>query len=351
MVCDLVRMSSRPQAALLLASCLSLSLGCAEKCTREPGSDEGGARAAPPVPAPLVFEGTAYDRAGATRLPARKAEEFPGLHHVYRLSPDMISGSEPDGEEAFRHLAAMGVKTIVSVDGKTPDAATAGKYGIRYVHLPIQYKGITPDETLRLAKTYRELEGPIYTHCFHGQHRGPAAAAIGRIVRDGASRDTAIAEMRQYCETSKKYEGLYLAIAKGEIPSASATAAYRWDFPSAQPFRGFRRGMVDVSRCFDPLQQMVKGGFRPLAEHPDLDPANESAKLAELFAAIEASDEAKRRPEDFRAWLSQSVQDSAQLRDLLGRAREGEAPAVADATEALRKVEATCNACHAVYRN
>ena len=47
----------------------------------------------------------------------------------------------------MRLIADMGVKTILSVDGKIPDAEEAAKYGIRYVHVPIRYGGITNDHT------------------------------------------------------------------------------------------------------------------------------------------------------------------------------------------------------------
>ena len=55
-------------------------------------------------------------------LPERAPEEFPGLHNVYELSANIISGSEPHGQEALETLAQMGVKTILSVDGKEPEA-------------------------------------------------------------------------------------------------------------------------------------------------------------------------------------------------------------------------------------
>ena len=70
-------------------------------------------------------------------------------------------------------------------------------------------------------KTFRELDGPFYVHCFHGKHRGPAAAAaLGRIAVDGVPREQAIAEMRQWCGTSEKYEGLYRTIAEVLRPDA-----------------------------------------------------------------------------------------------------------------------------------
>ena len=66
----------------------------------------------------------------------------PGIENAFRLSPRLYSGGEPQGEGAFKALKALGVKTIISVDGARPDVETARKFGIRYVHLPVGYHGV-----------------------------------------------------------------------------------------------------------------------------------------------------------------------------------------------------------------
>src|SRR5438270_13274893 len=47
------------------------------------------------------------------------------VENVFRLSPHLYSGGEPRGEAAFADLKALGVKTIVTVDGAQPDVETA----------------------------------------------------------------------------------------------------------------------------------------------------------------------------------------------------------------------------------
>ena len=173
----------------------------------------------------------------------------------------------------------MGVKTILSVDGKPPDAETAAKLGMKYVHVPIQYKTITPEETAEIAKTFRELEGPFYVHCYHGKHRGPAAAAVGRVVLDGASREQAIAEMRQWCGTSQKYEGLYRVIATGDLPAEAETRKLAWSFPARHSAGGLKGMMVEGSRAFDNLKDLVaKAGARARSGRPE-----EAAKWGEVI--------------------------------------------------------------------
>lgn len=313
--------------------------------------ETGGERArtaatpAKEAPPPLADVGQAFDLAGRTRLEETEPEEAPGLHNVFHLSRHIISGGEPEGEEAFERLAGMGVKTILSVDGKVPDGEAAARHGMRYVHVPIHYSGISEDEMLRIAKTFRETEGPFYVHCYHGKHRGPAAAAVGRLVLDGAPRERALAEMRQWCGTASKYEGLYRTLASDEIPSTSKTTRYRWDFPAAHPLGGFRQAMVGVARHWDNLAALGKRDWQADPEHPDIDPRNEADKLAGLFLRALEVDEVRKSPEDFRDWMQTSVEQSAKLLQALESGERGKA------SKALRVLKQNCGSCHASYRD
>lgn len=294
---------------------------------------------------PLRGVENAYEAAGEPALAKTAPEELPGLHNVFHLSEHIISGSEPHGEEAFARLAAMGVKTILSVDGKVPDEEAAARHGMRYVHVPIHYSGISTDELVRIVKTFREAEGPFFVHCFHGKHRGPAAAAVGRLVLDGAPRERALAEMRQWCGTSSKYEGLYRTIASGEMPATAATARYAWDFPAAHPIAGFRQAMVEVARHWDNLVALEKRDWKVDPDHPDIDARNEAAKLAGLNLRAYDLDEVRKAPEDFRDWMQTSVEASTKLMKALEQAEN------AKASKALRVLKHNCASCHASYRN
>src|SRR5947209_1446199 len=88
--------------------------------------------------------------AGPDAEPARV--EAPGLNNVYRLTDQLFSGSSPEGDEGFRSLRKLGVKTVLSVDGAKPDVARAHAYGLRYVHLPVGYDGISREQALRIAR-------------------------------------------------------------------------------------------------------------------------------------------------------------------------------------------------------
>jgi protein tyrosine phosphatase (PTP) superfamily phosphohydrolase (DUF442 family) len=331
---------------LALPALAGLLVGCAQPEQRNETK---------PVSPPIaVTNTTAYDLGTKVELPKVPPQDVHGLHNVYKLSDSIVSGSEPHGEEAFKELQSMGITTILSVDGKVPDQELASKYGMKYVHVPIQYKGITDEEMLKISKTFREQEGPFYVHCFHGKHRGPAAAEVGRIVLDGIPREQALAEMRQWCGTAQSYEGLYRVIAEANVPDVAATRSFAWDFPAAQPLGGFREGMIEVSRVDDNLKFLSKRTWEADPAHPDVDAFNEATKLASLLEQSAALDDIANKPPDFQGWMADSVKHSASLRDALHELRAGQgdgAQNAARADAAYKALSASCTACHETYRN
>lgn len=324
-------------ALLALVPAFLLQLGCR-------GSNSG---AEVQVPEPIEVHGSAYEAALAVPLPSAEPEEVAGLHHVFQLSEQIISGAEPTGRASMEQLVAWGVRTVVSVDGEVPDVATAEELGLRYVHIPIQYADITEDELFKLAKTFRELEAPFYVHCYHGKHRGPAAAAVGRLVLDGCERDRAIAEMRQWGTTSGKYEGLYSTIAASEMPTAEETRAFEYDFDPAQSFDGLRAAMVGLTRTWDHLQWLEECDWKAPEEHPDLKANREAEQLLRLFEATAADSEAPTWTGEFHGLLEGGTLAAKQLAAALDSG-ERDSAVLAEAMEAIR---VSCRDCHREFRN
>ena len=342
---------SQPLSRSLGFAAVVLAAACAADPAPSNATPAAAPAATPPVAAPLTNINNAYALAGNVVLPARKGADSPGIHNLFQLSNELWSGSEPEGEEAFQKLQSLGVKTIVSVDGKAPDVALAAKHGMRYVHIPIEYKGLSDQELAELAKTYRECEGPFYTHCFHGKHRGPAANAVGRLVLDGATREQAIAEMRQWCGTAPEYEGLYRDIAMKPMPTVDETRRLEFGFPSVRTFGDFRESMIDISRRHDALKKLEKRSFAVDPEHPDWDALNEADMLLNNFDATSKLSDVAAQPADFQEWMAKSVEQSRELRDLLKKAKLGDKASTEAGRKAFAALNKTCNDCHAVYRN
>jgi protein tyrosine phosphatase (PTP) superfamily phosphohydrolase (DUF442 family) len=319
-------------------------------------------------PPPLLDVSTVYEAAIRYELPPLPAHEYPGLANVYALSASIVSGGEPLEAASFDHLAKWGVRTIISVDGKAPDADAAESRGMRYVHIPLRYSGMSNLQIEQLTKTFRELEAPFYVHCYHGVHRGPAAAALGRVVRDGASREQAMAEMRQWCRTAAKYEALYTTIASADLPSLAASTAFPFDFPSTKPApTGLRSSMVELTRVHDDLKLLSKHAWLTDPMHPDIDAFRSAEQLAAFFRGANALSEVRAGPSDQREWMGAAVAATADLVEALrilrdgpesaGEALEGVAreeamrAATSRADEAFGRVKESCATCHAPYRN
>ena len=333
-------MRSNPITLLTLALALALLGACAGRSPVRTVVQD------PRVPQPLTLgDQTAFELAGRLELPQVAPGEYPGLHNVFRLSNSILCGAEPADDAALAQLGEWGVRTVISVDGKAPEVEAAAALGLRYVHVPIQYTGISEDQVDRLAKTFRELEGPFYVHCYHGKHRGPAAAALGRVVLDGLERDQAIAEMRQWCSTSEKYEGLYQAVATGELPTTKASAAYEYDFAPVHRIEGVRAVMVAMTRHWDRVKDVRRNGWQVDPQHPDVDPLREAQQVREHYESFEAESKGEDRPEDYWQFLRVGRAASEELVDALGAGK------LEEVEEAFDALKANCLECHAGYRD
>jgi protein tyrosine phosphatase (PTP) superfamily phosphohydrolase (DUF442 family) len=288
---------------------------------------------------------SSVDSASAAR------REIPGLHNVYRITPSLYSGSSPEGDHGFRSLQALGVHTILSVDGARPDVARARQHGMRYVHVPIGYDGIRREQALRIARAVRDLPGLVYIHCHHGKHRGPAAAAVVHLCLDErCSVDTVLAEMRR-AGTDPRYTGLYAAPQTLRRPSAEELDRIPAEFPEVAPVPAFAQVMVSIDECWDRIKRTRAAGWKTPPDHADLDPAHEALQLREHYRESSRLEITRERPEDFRRWLNESEQLARQLEEVLrSRTKENEA-GQAKADKLFHQCGAMCTRCHAKYRD
>jgi protein tyrosine phosphatase (PTP) superfamily phosphohydrolase (DUF442 family) len=272
---------------------------------------------------------------------ATRPSELPGLHNVLRVSAKLYSGSAPEGDPGFQSLQALGIRTVITVDGARPDVVAAHRYGLRYVHLPFGYDGCPRPRALEIIRAVRDLPGPIYLHCHHGKHRSAAAAALVHIALDGASNDDGVAFMRR-AGTDPAYTGLYGEAASFRRPSGAVIDRVSARFPEVAPVPRLVDAMVQTADRFSALQQMQKARWQSGTAGV---PAREALQLRELFHEIQRTGAIDGRPPDFKAWMSAADRGSAALEAALAAGSRERADA------ALGQVAAACSACHARYRN
>jgi protein tyrosine phosphatase (PTP) superfamily phosphohydrolase (DUF442 family) len=295
----------------------------------------------PPAPAPAP---SADEEPAAPAPPL--AEALP--EQFAKVTDRLYRSAQPLGDATFAAIAAEGIKVVVSVDGARPDLAAAEAHGIRYVHIPIRYDGITRDQALRMAKVVTTLDGPFLFHCHHGKHRGPAACAIAARVLEGASWDAErLTAFLREAGTSARYRGLFRDVAAFVPPTEEELATLPDEFPSYVPPDGMTASMVAVSHGWENLKAVRKAGWRTPPAHPDVEPSHEALILAESFREMGRLPEMQERPEDFRAWLLDSEKAAWDLSKALGT----EVVDAAAAGAAYDRIAAGCTDCHAGYRN
>jgi protein tyrosine phosphatase (PTP) superfamily phosphohydrolase (DUF442 family) len=272
-----------------------------------------------------------------------EAVEAAGLHNVYRLFDRLYSGSGPESDEAFASLKKLGVRTVISVDGARPDLARARKLGLRYVHLPIGYDGVPREQALRIARAVRDLPGPVYLHCHHGKHRGPAAAGAALLCLGEVDADGAVAWLER-AGTDPRYKGLYAAPRELHRPTEEELDRVPANFPEVAEVGGLAGLMVEVDQRWDHLELARKAGWKAPPAHPDLAP-HEALQLAELYREAARSSDAKGRFAELRRWLAEAEAGAKGLEVAL---RAGQAKG---AEKAFRRAAADCARCHAAHRD
>jgi protein tyrosine phosphatase (PTP) superfamily phosphohydrolase (DUF442 family) len=296
------------------------------------------AQSAPTDPAPVPMEAKVIPKGPTVAL------ELEGIHNAFRWSEKIISGSCPEGDAGFKALAALGVKTIVSVDGALPILESTRKYGMRYVHIPVEYSGITKKDAITIVRAIRDLPGPIFVHCHHGIHRGPAAAALAAIATAKYTNEEALAGLGQ-AGTGLNYVGLWKVVREFQAPTQAEIDAADNTFAPAVKIPDLAEHMVHVDERFDGLKavQAARWGVPP--KHPDIDPAHEALLLTEAFRESARTDEAKAFPTDFMKKMDEAIVASEALEAAI-RGKD-----FVQAQKSFDVVKASCGGCHKLYRD
>jgi cytochrome c556 len=268
------------------------------------------------------------------------------LPNAYRLSDNVISGGHPAGEPAFKQLKELGVKTVISVDGATPNVKAAKKYGLRYVHLPHGYDGIPDKRLVELTKGVRDLPGPIYIHCHHGKHRSPAAAAAVCIAAGILTNAEGLAFL-DTAGTSKNYRGLYQTVREAKPIDAETLANTKVEFREVAEIPPLADAMIAIEHTHDHLKAVAAAGWKPTEKHADIDPAHEALLLQEHYTELLRTNEVKKQPAEFRQLLEQGEAEAKQLGELL-RARQPDHKKI-DAL--FGQITAGCASCHQKFRD
>ena len=276
----------------------------------------------------------------APTFPLLFEDELSPLHNLIQVSPRLYSGSEPHGSESFTRLKELGVTAILSVDGAVPDVEAARAFGIRYVHIPIGYDGISKEEAAAMTRVMREVQGPVYVHCHHGKHRGPAAAAICALA-DGTFQQGDGETLLKLAQTSPDYAGLYRDVAAFQPLPTDAELPMLVEVAEIEPLVA---AMARLGRLHDELKAMQTAGWQPDAEHPDRLP-NQVALLLMEELRESGRNLSAGYGDDFVAMMKDCETAANAMAEQLAAGDN----TAADAS--FKSAQAACAACHKDYRN
>ena len=259
----------------------------------------------------------------------------PGLHNVFQIDDQIYSGSAPEEKISFEALKKMGIKTIISVDGTQPHLKLAKAAGMKYVHVPIGYDGISEQAGLAFARAAKELKGPIYIHCHHGRHRGPAAAAVVGFCRGSFDKERAFQFLDQ-AGTSKDYAGLWRDVKQFQAPSINTKLPELVESAQVGPMV---TAMAHISHYYEQLEKM-KG--------KDLPDKKEALQIITLLRE-EFHETARKHADDydetFLKWLRQS---ETQVSRLGMAVKNGDQKQM---VSGLKNLKSECKRCHHAYRD
>lgn len=264
------------------------------------------------------------------------------IENLLELAPGLYSGSEPSSQSHYQQLSTLGIKTVISVDAIAPDPDLAQAFGIRIVHLPIGYDGISNVRAVELAAAIEQLEHPIYLHCHHGKHRGPAALCVGAIGAGMISRDDADQFMTQ-AGTSKNYSGLWTAARDASKLDDSLLSA-PVDLPAKAPVSGFIEAMGTIDRLHDRLWDMAEDDWQTPSDHPDLSPTAVSGQIHDLLRALTDSEYVTTEGLTMKRLLDESIEAASDTESAVLDQQDEVA------MDALVRLNNSCTDCHDQFR-
>jgi protein tyrosine phosphatase (PTP) superfamily phosphohydrolase (DUF442 family) len=267
------------------------------------------------------------------------------IRQLFRADTNVFSGNSPETDAAFAEIARLGVKTIISVDGGRPEVELARKHGLRYIHLPIGYDGVPTNRQVELVQAALSSPGPLYVHCHHGMHRGPAAVAVICEGTAGWTTNQALAWLKE-AGTAADYAGLYRSVREFRRPDVAALARVV-ELPEVAKTPALVEAMVAIDAEFDRLKAAQKTGWQGIPNQPDMVPAHTATILWEHFRELLRTDDTANHPVDYHSKLTAAANAADRLRSLL---REAPAPAAARES-AFQDLGQACVACHRRYRN
>ena len=148
-----------------------------------------------------------------------------GLPNFHQVNEHLYRGGQPT-QEGFKHLAKLGVKTIVDVRETSSRSVAEEKLvnslKMKYVAVPMFNCPNREQAAKVLAIMNDESAGPVFIHCRRGADRTGTLVACYRISHDKWENEKALQEARSL--GMRWWEWTMFKFVRAFEPTTAATA-------------------------------------------------------------------------------------------------------------------------------
>jgi uncharacterized protein (TIGR01244 family) len=142
----------------------------------------------------------------------RRQMHIQDIHHFVQIDDRFATAGQPK-EAGLAALAAAGFETIVNLAlhddprySLADEAGTVEALGMRYVHIPVQFKAPQLADLQAFFEAMDTHAGSkLLVHCA-SNYRVPVFLALYRIQRQGWPEDVAFAKMREVWEPDQIWQ-------------------------------------------------------------------------------------------------------------------------------------------------
>ncbi|MFN9638745.1 MAG: hypothetical protein ACK56W_01810 [Pirellula sp.] len=276
------------------------------------------------------------------------------LPNCIQVTENVYSGAVPEGPLAFEELRKLGIKTVVSVDGMKPNVELATSYGLRYVHLPHGYDGISSQRLQEIAKALLELPKPVYVHCHHGKHRSPAATASACIMLSWIDREAGL-KVLSIARTNLNFRGLVQTVEESKTIDPSVLKRLPVEYKAISEIAPLTEQMVVMDELFEEIgngiERYAAQGAKPNAEATLKDSKMEQDRLRLADTALlltESYIELLRTTNDSKAEYLQLLEHGRNLSEQLETTLRRNP---LQAKQSWTQLKENCTRCHQKFRD
>jgi len=116
-------------------------------------------------------------------------------NYVVKYDERFYRGGEPNSAKAAEQLKKLGIATIVSVTPSDAEREFCSENGFVLVEIPFEKtNGPALADLQKFVETIQAGEGPFYTHCHGGSHRGGTLGLAYRMHVLGWPYEKAVIE-------------------------------------------------------------------------------------------------------------------------------------------------------------